>query len=210
MSDPDPRRALEQYRRHADGYDASARRTMALRRRAIDWLELAPGQRVLDVACGTGLSLPLLAERVGAAGQVVGVELSPEMLQQARARIARARLAQVMLIEASMEDAVLDGSFDAVLFNYTHDVLQSPLALANVFAHVRPGARVVAAGVKHPPAWLFPLRLLRLWRARPYLTTFRGLERPWGPLAPYVEGMEVRPAMFNTNYMARARARMRR
>jgi len=209
MSDPDPRRAREQYRRHAAGYDATARRTMALRRRAIDWLGLAPGERVLDVACGTGLSLPLLAEQVGAAGQVVGVELSPEMLQQARERIRQARLAQVVLIESSMEDAPLQGAFDAVLFNYTHDVLQSPRALANVFAHVRPGARVVAAGVKHPPAWLFPLRWVRLWKARRYLTTYRGLERPWAPLEPYVEGMDVRPVMFNTNYVARARARIR-
>lgn len=209
MSEPDPRRAVAQYRRHAAGYDASARRTMALRARAIDWLGLARGQRVLDVACGTGLSLPLLAERVGEAGQVVGVELSPEMLQQARARVAQARLTQVVLVEAAMEDAPLRGPFDAVLFNYTHDVLQSPRALANIFAHVRPGARVVAAGVKHPPAWLFPLRLLRWWKARAYLTTFRGLERPWAPLEPYVEGMEVRPVMFDTNYVARARARIR-
>lgn len=206
-SDPDPRRALEQYRRHAQGYDASAQRTMALRRRAIDWLELAPGERVLDVACGTGLSLPLLAEQVGAAGEVVGVEMSPEMIEQARARAAR--LPQVRLIEAAMEDAPLAGRFDAVLFNYTHDVLQSPRALANVFAHVRPGARVVAAGVKHPPAWLLPLRLLRLWKARRYLTTFRGLDRPWAPLERYVEAMEVRPVLLNTNYMARARARIR-
>lgn len=206
-TEPDPRRALEQYRRHAQGYDASARRTMRLRRRAVDWLELAPGERVLDVACGTGLSFPLLAERVGAAGQVVGVELSPEMMRQARARAAPLR-AQLRLIEASMEDAVLEGPFDAVLFNYTHDVLQSPRALANIFAHVKPGARVVAAGVKHPPAWLLPLRLLRLWKARPYLTTFRGLDRPWAPLEAYVEGMEVEPVLLGTNYIARARARI--
>ncbi|MGH8707706.1 MAG: class I SAM-dependent methyltransferase [Burkholderiales bacterium] len=204
-SDPDPRRALEQYRRHADGYDASARRTMDLRRRAIDWLELAPGDRVLDVACGTGLSLPLLAERVGAAGAVVGVELSPEMLRQARARLAQARWPQVTLVEASMEQAALEGRFDAVLFNYTHDVLQSPRALANVFAHVKSGARVVAAGVKHPPAWLFALRL---WKARLYLTTFRGLARPWAPLEPYLEGMQVQPVLLGTNYIARGRAKI--
>lgn len=203
MSDPDPRRAREQYRRHAAGYDASARRTMSLRRRAIDWLELAPGERVLDVACGTGLSLPLLAERVGAAGLVIGVELSPDMTRLARARAVH--LPQVRLIEAAMEDAPLDVPFDAVLFNYTHDVLQSPRALANVFARARPGARVVAAGVKYPPAWLFPLRLLRLWKARPYLTTYRGLDRPWAPLERYVGGMEVRPLLFGTNYLARGR-----
>jgi ubiquinone/menaquinone biosynthesis C-methylase UbiE len=205
MNDPDPRRAVEQYRRHAARYDASAERTMDLRRRAIDWLELAPGERVLDVACGTGLSLPLLAERVGVQGQVIGVELSPDMARRARDRSLH--LPQVRLIEAAMEDAPLDGPFDAVLFNYTHDVLQSPRALANIFARVKPGARVVAAGVKYPPAWLFPLRLLRLWNARPYLTTFRGLARPWEPLEAYVDGMQVQPVLLATNYIARARAR---
>ena len=203
MSDPDPRRALEQYRRHAAGYDASARRTMGLRRRAIDRLELAPGERVLDVACGTGLSFELLAGGVGAGGEVVGVELSPEMMAQARARAAR--LPQVRLVEGTMEEAALEGRFDAVLFHYTHDVLQSPRALANIFAHAKPGARVALAGVKHPPAWLFPLRLVRLWNARPYLTTYRGLHRPWAPPEAYVEGVEVQPVLLGTNYIARGR-----
>jgi ubiquinone/menaquinone biosynthesis C-methylase UbiE len=205
MSDPDPRRAVDQYRRHASGYDASARRTMDIRRRAVAWLELAPGDRVLDVACGTGLSFELLARGVGPGGQVVGVEVSPEMLALARARVRREGLAQVVTIEGSMEQARLDGQFDAVLFHYTHDVLQTPRALANIFAHVKPGARVVAAGAKHPPAWLYPLRLLRLWNARPYLTTFRGLDRPWAALEPYVGQMEVRPFLLGTNYIARAR-----
>jgi len=206
MSDPDPRRAVAQYRRHAAGYDASARRTMAIRRRCIELLELRPGERVLDVACGTGLSFALLAERVGPGGEVVGVELSPEMAQQARARAAR--LPRVRLIEGTMEEAVLEGRFDAVLFHYTHDVLQSPRALVNIFAHANAGMRVAVAGVKHPPAWLFPLRLLRLWKARPYLTTYRGLDRPWAPLERFVEGMSVRQVMLGTNYLAHARARM--
>jgi demethylmenaquinone methyltransferase/2-methoxy-6-polyprenyl-1,4-benzoquinol methylase len=204
MSDPDPRRAVAQYRRHAAGYDASARRMMGIRRRAVALLALAPGDRVLDVACGTGLSFELLAERVGAGGEVVGVELSPEMMRQARARAAR--LPQVRLIEGAMEEAALDGGFDALLFHYTHDVLQSPRALANIFAHARPGARVAVAGVKHPPAWLFPLRLLRLWKARPYLTTYRGLDRPWAPLERFVEGIQVQPVLFGTNYLASGRA----
>lgn len=202
MSDPDPRRAVEKYRRHASGYDASARRTMDVRRRAIAWLALAPGDRVLDVACGTGLSFELLARGVGPGGQVVGVEVSPEMLALARVRPARA-----LLIEGAIEDAPLDGWFDAVLFHYTHDVLQTPRALANIFAHVKPGARVAVAGVKHPPWWLFPARLYRLWKARPYLTTTRGLDRPWAPLEAYLEGMQVQQVMFATNYIARGRAR---
>ena len=209
MREPDPRRALEKYRRHAAGYDASARRTQGIRERCIAALDLRPGERVLDVACGTGLSFPLLAAGVGRTGEVVGVELSPEMLAQARARVARSGWPNVRLLQSAMEEAPLEGAFDAALFHYTHDVLQSPRALENIFAHAKPGARIAVAGVKHPPAWLFPLRLLRWWKARPYLTTFRGLDRPWAPLERYVEGIEVRPVMFGTNYIAQARVRIR-
>lgn len=204
MNDPDPRRAVEQYRRHASSYDASAQRTMPIRRRAVALLGLAPGDRVLDVACGTGLSFPLLLEGVGPAGRVVGVEVSPEMMARARARVAAAGWANVDLVEAPVEAAALQGAFDAVLFHYTHDVLQSPQALDNIFAHVRPGARIAVAGVKHPPPWLFPLRLLRLWKAGPYLTTYRGLDRPWAPLERHVGALQVQSLMFGTNYVASA------
>jgi demethylmenaquinone methyltransferase/2-methoxy-6-polyprenyl-1,4-benzoquinol methylase len=179
---------------------------MGIRREAVAWLALSRGESVLDVACGTGLSFGLLAEAVGTAGRVVGVEVSPEMMQQARARVAHEGLAQVRLVEASLEEAALDGAFDAVLFHYTHDVLQSPRALANIFAHVKPGARIAVAGIKHPPAWLFPARLYRLLKARPYVTTFRGLDRPWALLEGYLEGIEVQSMMFGTNYLARGRA----
>ncbi len=56
------------------------------------WAELllarlrpAPGERVLDIACGTGIVARLAAERVGPSGTVVGVDVSPGMLEVARA-----------------------------------------------------------------------------------------------------------------------------
>ena len=207
MSGPDPQRALEKYRRHAPGYDATAARTMALRRRTVALLALRPGDVVLDVACGTGLSFALLLERVGPTGTVVGVELSPEMLAQARARVQSNGWRNVVLIESSMEAARIDLPLDAILFNYTHDVLRSRAALERAFGHARPGARVAVAGVKHPPWWFFPVRLWRFAHARPYLTTFEGLARPWSLLERYVTELEVTPVLFGTNYMAAGRAR---
>lgn len=173
---PDRQLALERYREHAQGYDASARRSLPQRRRTIARLALAPGETVLDAACGTGLSLPLLAAAVGPRGRVIGVELSPEM----------SALANVTLVQAPMEDAELDCPLDAVLFHYTHDVLRSPAALARIFAATRPGAHVAVAGMKLPPCWLAPLRPLVRARARPYMTTFEGLARPWNCLEPYL------------------------
>lgn len=207
MNSPDAARAIEKYRRHAAGYDATAQRTMALRRRTIELLDLGPGDVVLDVACGTGLSFSLLRERVGPGGKVIGVELSPEMLAQARARVASNGWTNVTLVEGAMEEAAVPEPVDAVLFNYTHDVLRSEAALERIFARARPGARVAVAGVKHPPWWLFPARLWRLANARPYLTTFEGLDRPWSLLERHVSGLTITPVMLGTNYIGAARVR---
>jgi demethylmenaquinone methyltransferase/2-methoxy-6-polyprenyl-1,4-benzoquinol methylase len=159
MAAPDPERALARYREHAANYDASAARTLPLRYRAIWNLELAPGDAVLDVACGTGLSFPILQDAIGPAGRLVGVELSPEMAALAQARIDRARWTNATLIVARMEDADLApprGPFDAVAFNFTHDVLQSEAALAKIFAACRPGARGAVAGSNLLPGYLAP------------------------------------------------------
>jgi demethylmenaquinone methyltransferase/2-methoxy-6-polyprenyl-1,4-benzoquinol methylase len=200
MSGPDPRLAVERYRAHAAGYDASAERTLPLRRRTVAALGLRPGETVLDVACGTGLSFPLLVEGVGAGGRVIGVELSPEMLALARERCAREGWRNVALIEAAVEAAEIPAPLDAILFNFTHDVLRSPSALARIFAAARPGARVAVAGMKLAPWWLAPLNLLVLAKAWPYMTTFDGLGRPWSLLAGYLERFEWRPELFGTGY----------
>jgi len=203
MSAPDPRMAIDLYRAHAAGYDASAARTMPLRRRTIARLGLRPGDTVLDVACGTGLSFDLLRQGVGAGGRVIGVELSPDMLARARARCEREGWDDVTLIEAPMENAEIPGKLDAILFHFTHDVLRSPAALARIFAAARAGARVAVAGMKLAPRWLAPLNLVVRAKARPYMTTFEGLERPWDRLAGYLERFEWEPVMFGTGYIGR-------
>jgi len=203
--DPDPLRAIERYRAHAEGYDASAARTMRLRERTIAALALQPGDTVIDVACGTGLSFPGLAAAVGSSGRVTGVELSPDMARLARERIARAGWTNVALIEAAAEDAILGGPFDAVLFNFTHDVLQSTAALARIFAATRPGARVAVSGSKLLPRWLGPANALVRHINAPYVTTFAGLERPWRLLAAYVPDLRVRAALWGAGYIAYGR-----
>jgi ubiquinone/menaquinone biosynthesis C-methylase UbiE len=177
---------------------------MRLRRRTIAALELAPGEAVLDVACGTGLSFALLVAAVGREGRVTGVELSPEMARLARDRIARAGWA-VTLIEAAAEDAALGGPFDAVLFNFTHDVLQSPGALSHVFACVKPGARVAVSGSKLLPWWLAPVNAVVRRMNAPYVTTFGGMRQPWRYLVEYVPDLRIRSALWGAAYIAHGR-----
>ena len=181
---------------------------MPLRYRAIWNLELEPGDAVLDVACGTGLSFPILEDAIGSGGRLVGVELSPEMAALAQARIDRGGWRNATLLVGRMEDADLApprGPFDAVAFNFTHDVLQSEAALANIFAACRPGARVAVAGSKLLPWYLAPFNAYVRWNNAPYMTTFAGLDRPWRLLARYVPDLAITPALFGACYLARGR-----
>jgi arsenite methyltransferase len=190
------------YRRIAAGYDGSARRTMALRRRTIECLRLQPGDTVVDAGCGTGLGFELLLAAVGSSGRVIGVESSPEMMALARQRVAAARWGNVLLIESPVESARWPAMADALLFNYVHDILRSPEALQAVFAQSRPGARVAAAGIRHPPRWLDPLRLYRRFKSRGCYTRYEGLDRPWDLLEHRVPGLRVESTLFGTGYIA--------
>ena len=140
-SRPDAQGALEKYRRLAGTYDQLVRPARGVRSRAIERLDLKPGDIVLDVACGTGLSFSLLEERIGRQGTLIGIDMSPEMLEKARARVAEAGWANVQLIEAAIEDVKIPGKADAALFHFTHDVLRTPAALRTVLGHLGPGAR---------------------------------------------------------------------
>jgi ubiquinone/menaquinone biosynthesis C-methylase UbiE len=199
--------AQTRYRRLATHYDYATRRIEPVRRLAIHTLGLEPGQRVLDVACGTGKSFRLLHEAVGPDGVVVGVEQSPEMLRQARQRVREAGWDNVQLIESSIESADLVGPFDAVLFIYTQDVLQSDAALARIFAATRPGARVVSTGLKLFPWYLGPANAWLLAISYPYFTSFRGLDKPWALLARHLDLHSVRTTYFGSGYIAQGTRR---
>lgn len=201
---PDPSFALERYRALAAGYDASCRYSRGIRRLAVEALALRAGDTVFDVGCGTGLLLPELAARVGPRGRVVGIEQCPEMAAHAQRRIERHRLANTELLIVPAARADPSQRAGALLFCFTHDVLQSAAALANLFTHAEPGARVVLAGSKLANGW--GSRLLNSWKLRrlePYLTTRTGLERPWAPVERYCPDLELlRSCHFGTAYLA--------
>jgi SAM-dependent methyltransferase len=194
--------ALAQYRRRAAIYDLELALFEPVRRAAIARLGLRSGDVVLDLGCGTGLSMSLLQQGVGTRGHIIGVEQSPEMMTRARQLVQRQGWRNVTLIEGSVEGAEIPGPADAALFHFTHDILREPLALQNVARSLRRGASVVACGLQWAAPWAWPLNLFVLGAALHSVSSMRGLERPWGLLARHLDPLHVDSMLGGSLYLA--------
>jgi ubiquinone/menaquinone biosynthesis C-methylase UbiE len=201
-SGPDRSAALAQYRRRAAVYDLELAVFEPIRRQAVASLGLRRGDVVLDIGCGTGLSLPLLRAAVGARGRIIGIEQSPEMIAKARQRVAQQRWKNVTLLCAPVEQAEIPGRADAALFHFTHDILRRPEAVAQVLRHLRPGASVVAAGLQWASAWAWPANALVLAAALRSTTSLHGLRQPWSLLAAGLTDLDLRRMMLGAVYIA--------
>lgn len=200
---PDRSAALASYTRLAAEYDRRCGWLGRMRFEALELLGAREGETVIDVACGTGAMLPALARAVGRHGRVIGIEQCPEMAAHARERAMLAGCDNVSIVIAPVEEARVDARADALLFFYTHDVLQSRVAVERMLACARPGARVVAAGARLLGWWAAPVNLWKLWRMRNYLSTYRGLRDPAALLACRCHGWRsTTTGLFGTSYLA--------
>jgi phosphatidylethanolamine/phosphatidyl-N-methylethanolamine N-methyltransferase len=130
------------YRRYARIYDVVFGAVLQPGRKAVlDALKLKPGDRVLEVGVGTGISLPLYPRDV----RITGIDVSREMLERARARVARARLVNVeALLEMDAEAMSFpDASFDKVVAMYVVSVVPRPAKLLEELHRVcRPNGEI--------------------------------------------------------------------
>lgn len=141
------------------------------RRRAVQHLQLKPGDCVIDAGCGSGSNFTFLVDAVGPNGRVLGIEIDPFMTAKARELVLVKGWKNVSVITASAQDAVLENQYDALLMFAVQEILNSEQALNALFTGLRDKARVVTFGAKLSDT--FPGRL-----ANPL---FRRLSRTWLP-----------------------------
>jgi len=116
------------YRRYARFYDAVFGPVLQPGRKAVvNALQCRPGDRVLEVGVGTGLSLSLYPRSV----RLTGIDLSHEMLQKARARAAKHKLDHVeALLEMDAHAMSFpDQAFDKVVAMYVVSAVENPARL---------------------------------------------------------------------------------
>jgi protein-L-isoaspartate O-methyltransferase len=115
-----------------------------LRARAAQRLALQPGDRVLEIGCGTGRHFPYLRAEVGPSGRIYGVDLSAGMLAKARALCERRRWSNVEVTQDDAADYVAPEPLDGVLFGLSYNTLPHHLGvLHHACKQLRPGGRIV-------------------------------------------------------------------
>ena len=111
------------------------------RLRAIERMNIQPGERVLEVGVGTGINLSLYPREAA----VTGIDFTASMLEKARERAARKGAAPVRLLQMDAADLKFsDDAFDIVYAPYLISVVPDPVKVAQEMHRVcRPGGRII-------------------------------------------------------------------
>lgn len=120
----------------------------------VEAADVQTGQRVLDVSCGTGTLAGYLASCAGPGGQVTGVDLSEEMLMEAR---RKHKAPNIEFIQANAENLPFeDSSFDRVTISLAiHEMNREGRrnALAEMRRVLKPGGLALVADMRRPDTW---------------------------------------------------------
>lgn len=129
-------------RNWARQYEATDRQLAEVGDAVLGLLDAKPGERILDLGCGAGTTTLGIAGAVGPSGRVTGIDLSPDLVAEARRRAAT--LPQVTIVEADAAEHRFEPSAHDALFS-RHGCMffaDAPAAFANLRRSLKPGARV--------------------------------------------------------------------
>jgi len=128
----------------------------------VKWSGAKFGDTCLDVCCGSGDLAQMLAERVGADGQVFGVDFAPAQLAIARQRSQKRHLPITWLEGDALQLPFPENQFDAVTMGYgLRNVTDIPQSLKELYRVLKPGAIAAILDLHRPSS--APIRAFQQW-----------------------------------------------
>lgn len=178
------------------------------RRLVIEALAPRPGDTIVEIGCGTGMNFPLLEEKIGPAGRIIGVDLSEAMLKLAQKRIQSAGWQNVELVLSTAADYDFPKGIDGIVAtgvltyepDYDKVIERGATALA-------PGKRWVVFDYKMPIGWCRHFVPLFVWLFRPFGISKTLFERtPWLSIKRHLKNAKIQEYYFGLIFVASGEA----
>jgi demethylmenaquinone methyltransferase/2-methoxy-6-polyprenyl-1,4-benzoquinol methylase len=190
----------EMYQSGAKNYDLTTvlfrligLRMKAYRLHAIKKLSLQRGDNVIELGCGTGLNFPILMKQIGPEGRLIGVDLTPGMLDIARERVKQAGWKNVELIQSDIVaydfPEKVNGVIATGLFGY---IPEYDRVIKTISESIVSGGHLVILDGKQPknlPSWLFKI-VLKLGGPFGYTPEYFNV-RPWESVGRYFKETSI-------------------
>ncbi|MHC4906898.1 MAG: class I SAM-dependent methyltransferase, partial [Planctomycetota bacterium] len=152
----------EAYQSNARYYDFAVKvfypliglRINEYRKKAVEYLNLNQGDFVIDLGCGTGLCFPLIIEKIGPTGKLLGLDISSEMLSIAEGKVRAAKWKNVELVHSDIEKTELPSGVNSIIstgvFGYLEDREE---VLRRIHKSLVDHGKIVIVDGKKPKKW---------------------------------------------------------
>ena len=200
------------YKRWAFCYDLVPRvyllgKDTSYRRRAIQRLNLKRGDRVLEIACATGLTFSFIREVVGKEGEIIGLDYSRALLKKAEGRIKRNNWRNIKLLHQEASDLNLNEKVDGVLSIYTMPLVYDyRKAIRRAVRLLKDKGSLVILSSKHTPGFFRFFNPLASLANRPFVprgeSSIKSWEEIWKVMRELLEGVRVEEFFSGLIYLA--------
>lgn len=179
-------------------------RVNGYRKRAVEALRLRPGDKVLDLACGTGANFTWLEQAVGQKGHILGLDLTPGMLREAQTRVQKNGWKNVELVQADVADFDFPAPIDGIICSYAISLMPNFEEIIQKSATVlREGGRIALLDVRYTGGKNRFLNAAVRFLTRAFGSSDEVLRRrPWEAMSKHFSKVEVTNLYLGFLYIA--------